>query len=350
MRKKSLLLGLAAIMCVPFAMVGCSSDDSKDDGNTATVAQAEAKKENSIIGYWKYMVTEQMFVYYAITEDSMETVSLGDVETTKIKVTDKAIENVDTEEAFEYTIKDDVLTLNAGDNVLEMMRITEKEYEEAKATLTGDGDDAEDDSINGISVEPGVEMTVTEDDGTIVVYANDGDGTYIKSKTKPTDDTDDTDETEESSDNSSSSDKKNGDDAFSKNPYLADITLPMDLSDLHDKLGDPTTEDEQWDTWKTSDDYKITAYHKDGSVWKIEANPAKSSAWAEDDIDFSGVDTAKSYTYDELAKEVGSTGTVYSLTNVNEQEKYSVIWYNNSGDSMVAEFDAKTDTAIVITK
>ena len=135
-----------------------------------------------------------------------------------------------------------------------------------------------------------------------------------------------------------------------KNPYLADITLPMDLSDLHDKLGDPTTEDEQWDTWKTSDDYKITAYHKDGSVWKIEANPAKSSAWAEDDIDFSGVDTAKSYTYDELAKEVGSTGTVYSLTNVNEQEKYSVIWYNNSGDSMVAEFDAKTDTAIVITK
>ena len=31
-------------------------------------------------GYWKYMVTEQMSVYYAITEDSMETVSLGDDE------------------------------------------------------------------------------------------------------------------------------------------------------------------------------------------------------------------------------------------------------------------------------
>lgn len=374
MKKKNLLLAVTAALCVSYAFTGCGSDDSDSSNETTT----EAKEEAGIVGYWE-TADSQIPAYYHITENSMELITMGIQMQVGAKIGDSEItmEMLGETSTVTYELDGDVLKITEDGETTEFKRITEDDYnailaeiEAAEDEENDDEDESEDPGVNGYVVAPGVEMTIEEDDGSIVVYANDGDGTYIKSITYPDETSDNSlngnssifgttvsDEnattaevTEEDTTATNTTTSTGRHAAFANNPYLADLELPMTLTDMYKELGDANKPGDSWDVWKTADGYTITAYHKDGSVWKVEALPGSLSIWFESDIDFSKVDTSKSYTYEELSALIGSAGAVHSVTNVNGTYKYTIIWYKSSSEVFTADFDMNTDTTIYISK
>lgn len=197
-KKKNLLLALATTLCVSCAFVGCGSKD--EDNNSTTEAKenttrtkensSETKEENSILGYWE---TKDTLIpsYYHFTEDKMDAIILNVPKSADIEITESEITVTVFGESStsSYTFNGDILIISHEGETTELGRISEEDYNEILASLeSANGSDQEDPGVNGYVVEPGVEMTITEDDGTVIVYANDGNGTYIKSTTPPTED------------------------------------------------------------------------------------------------------------------------------------------------------------------
>lgn len=208
MRKKNLLLAVAATLCVSCAFVGCGSEKDSDNTTTAATAAASAtpetttaaKEENSLLGYWE--TTESPIPsYYFIEENQMEMIAMGMKMSVEVKLTNSTItaSMLGEESTISYELDGDTLKLTEDGETTELKRITADDYNAVAESLESadsdeNEDEDEDEGVNGYFVEPGVTMTVTEDDGTVVVYANDGNGTYIKSTTPPSDSAEDTTE------------------------------------------------------------------------------------------------------------------------------------------------------------
>lgn len=207
MRKRNLLLAMATTLCVSCAFVGCGSDDNGESTTTtaasnatnATEAETEsttaAKEESDVLGYWE---TKDSILpaYYYISDNQMEVITMGMKMAVEAEITDTSITTsmLGEEATITYTVEGDILKITEDGETTELKRITEDDYNAVVESLESadsdsDEDENEDPGVNGYVVEPGVTMTVTEDDGTVVVYANDGDGTYIKSTTPPSDST-----------------------------------------------------------------------------------------------------------------------------------------------------------------
>ena len=195
MKKKNLLLGLATALCVSCAFVGCGSKDESKNSTTETTT--EGKNEASLLGYWemKNSENEQNSVYYYFSEGQMEVIMMGMKLSGEAEITDTTItaNMLGDESTISYELDGDLLKLIEDGETVEFNRISENDYKAVVESLESDNadneDESEDSGVNGYVVEPGVEMTVTEDDGTVVIYANDGNGTYIKSTTPPAEDT-----------------------------------------------------------------------------------------------------------------------------------------------------------------
>ncbi len=370
MIKKNLILALAATFCVSCAFAGCSSNDEGNNSNnantptTGAIMSTEAKEEADLYGYWtmKNPMDPSSSLYYHFSENKMEAIMMGNVISLDVEITDTTITSTTEglESEMTYSVDGDKLTLTEDGEDIQLDRITEDDFNAALDSDENENEaENEDPGVNGYVVEPGVTMTVTEDDGTIVVYANDGDGTYIKSTTPPggatDDDEDGEDETEATTkEETSSSNTLSTTDrhiAFQRNPYLVDVYLPTQISELHKKYGAPTEVNNGYDTWITDDGYTVVAfYEEDGTVWRVEATPDNQVDWFDLDTDIAAIDDTRTYRYEEFVKYIGSPGIVNSIYNAFGKHYYTITWKTKDFNSITVSFDMNTHQSIDILK
>lgn len=360
MRKRNLLKITLAIMCIAtIALSGCSNGDdgskettkttdssetTSSEETTDSTKETETKETNSIIGYWE--AKDGDCLYYVFTKNKLEIYSMGIRHKMDIEITEDSIIIEDKHLTLTYKIDNDKLTINEEDEEITFKRITASDYTDALKEYQST-EESEDPGVNGYVVEVGVEMTVVEDDGTIVVYANDGDGTYIKEVIEPEDQSTE-DETTDSTEEETEEVPKNiltstegRHKAFLNNPILADKVYPMNLADFIEEYGEPSDSSDEYSSWEDINGYRLSVYHDNGVVWNVCAEPIDISVWCDLDTDFSKIDTEKEYTYEEIAALAGSPGTVSEMFSLYNQE-YRIVWYSKEYEILYVIFDVET--------
>lgn len=353
MKKKIKLLAIATTLYLSYLFTACGDNNSTSATTSSTEATTPTKENTGVIGYWQ-TTDEQIPSYYHISNDKMEFIAMGIKMSLDLVITDNTLTAslFGEESTIAYELDGNTLKMIEDGETTKLIRITEEDYNAISSSIELDDeiDENEDPGVDGYVVEPGVTMSVTLDDGTVVVYANDGEGTYIKSTTPPSGKTEKTeDSTEETTTKNLSADGvATRPVAFQRNPYLAKLVLPMTLEEVHKMLGAPTRPGDSYDSWKTDDGYSITAYHKNGTVWSVEAIPTSIASWCDLDNDFSCIDKEKTYTYDELAKLAGSAGIVSTIKYVHDEHQYIITWWNTDKKALYVTFDLLTHKSTYI--